>query len=80
MKLAKTDESMKRYFPTNLWISFDQIIVHALLGIPHFKGLGMRNLEYAIRIWSNNSYQSHIFFEIDVSKISFKKQFSEKFD
>ena len=30
-------------------ISFDQIIVHAL-SIPHFKGLGMRNLECKIRI------------------------------
>ena len=48
-KLTKTDESMKCYFSAILWISFDQIIVQAP-SIPHFKGLGMRNLEYEIRV------------------------------
>ena len=48
-ELTKTDEYMKRYFPAILWIPFDQIIVQAP-SIPHFKGLGMRNLEYEIRI------------------------------
>ena len=47
--LTKTDESMKGYFPAISWISFDKIIVQTP-SISHFKGLGMRNLEYQIAI------------------------------
>ena len=49
MKLSKIDESMKFYFQAILQISLDQIFVQAP-SIPHFKGLGMTNLEYEIRI------------------------------
>ena len=37
------------FFSVVFTISFDQIIAQAP-GLPHFKGLGMRNLEYEIRI------------------------------
>ena len=36
---------MKSYFPAFLWISIDQITVPAS-SLAHFKGLGMRNLQY----------------------------------
>ena len=40
---------MKKYFPSLLQISLKIIIVQAPT-IPHFKGLGMRNLPYEMRI------------------------------
>ena len=54
-KIGKTGESMKCYFPAFLRIFFDRIMVTAP-SIPHFKGLGMRNLLYEISIYqkSNN--------------------------
>ena len=42
-------KSMKNYIQAFLWISLDRIIVQAP-SISHFKGLGMRNLEYEIVI------------------------------
>ena len=52
-KIEKTVESMKSYFPASLWISLDRIIVHAS-SIPHFKALGMRNLQYERSIYKKN--------------------------
>ena len=49
LKLGKTGESMKSYFPASLWITLDRIII-LTPSIHHFKGLGMRNLQYEIRI------------------------------
>ena len=40
---------MKGYFPAFLWYALGKIILLATT-IPHFKGLGMRNLQYEIRI------------------------------
>ena len=40
---------MKKYFPALSQISLKRIVVQAPT-IPHFKGLGMRNLQYEIRI------------------------------
>ena len=37
------------FFPALLWVSLDRIIVWAP-SIPHFKDLGMRNLQYEMRI------------------------------
>ena len=44
----KFQKSMKMYFPTCLWISCSRIIVWTP-SLPHFKCLGMRNLENEIR-------------------------------
>ena len=46
---GKTGEFMKKYLPSLSQISLKIIIVQAPT-IPHFKGLGMRNLQYEIRI------------------------------
>ena len=43
-------KSMKSYLPAFLWISLDRTIVPAP-SMPHFKGLGMRNLQYEISIY-----------------------------
>ena len=48
-KIGKTGEFMKKYFPALSQISLKIIVVQAPT-IPHFKGLGMRNLQYEIRI------------------------------
>ena len=49
-KIGKTDESTKSYFLSFLWIFLDRIIVTAP-SIPHFKGLGTRNLLYELSIY-----------------------------
>ena len=41
---------MKIHVPAFLWISLDRIIIQAH-SIPHFKGLGMRNLKYEMRFF-----------------------------
>ena len=64
-ELTKTDEYMKPYFPAFLWIFLDRIIVQAP-SICHFKGLGMRNLEYEIRICQ----KTHARVTIPVSMLS----------
>ena len=48
-KIGKTGEFMKKYFAALTQISLKIIIVLATT-IPHFKGLGMRNLQNEIRI------------------------------
>ena len=48
-RIDKDDESINSYFPSLSCIPFVRIVVKAH-SIPHFKGLGMRNLEYEIRI------------------------------
>ena len=40
----------KSYLPAFLWMSLDRTIVQAPR-IPHFKSLGMRNLQYEISIY-----------------------------
>ena len=49
-KLPELVNPQKTYFPAYLRISLNRIIVPAP-SIPHFKGLGMRNLQYEISIY-----------------------------
>ena len=48
-KIDKTGESIKKYFQAFLAITLSNINVQPL-NMPHFKGLGMRKLQYEIRI------------------------------
>ena len=57
-KLKNNDESMKGYFPAILLFIFDKIIVQTP-SIPHFKGLGMRNLLYEKKIHKKDIIKSH---------------------
>ena len=52
---ANFQKSMKSYIPAFLWISLEKHLVPASC-IPHFKGLGMRNLQYEI----GNCQKHHI--------------------
>ena len=71
---GKTGEFMKKYLPSLSKISLKIIIVQAPT-IPHFKGLGMRNLQYEIRICQKSHNKvtksllmyGSIFYDSDVS-------------
>ena len=58
--LVLTCESakIKVTFPAFLWIFSDRIIVPAP-NIPHFKGLGMIDLQYEIRMYQKINNKSH---------------------
>ena len=49
-QLCQFPEIHEKLFPSFFWISCDKIIVQAP-SIPHFKGLGMRSLQYKIIIY-----------------------------